>query len=55
MKTASTSTEISLSRYCGKDDIVTPLSITDEMERKKLNVFPRNYLKIQLSGLHQYF
>jgi len=45
VKTASTSIEISLSRYCGKNDVITPISTEDEKEREKLNVFPRNYMK----------
>lgn len=44
-KTAGTSIEISLSRYCGKEDVITPISLEDEKIRKKLNVFPQNYLK----------
>jgi len=43
-KTAGTSIEISLSRYCGPDDIITPLNPEDEIIREKLNIFPKNYL-----------
>lgn len=42
-KTAGTSIEISLSRFCGKDDIITPLTSTDESIRETLGVFPQNY------------
>jgi hypothetical protein len=42
-KTAGTSIEISLSRYCGEQDILTPLSPEDEAVRRQLNIFPRNY------------
>jgi len=37
-KTASTSIEISLSRYCGENDVITPIELKDEKERKKLNL-----------------
>jgi len=44
-KTASTSIEIALSKYCGPDDIITPISGEDERIR---NAFgfpgPQNYL-----------
>jgi hypothetical protein len=44
-KTAGTSMEISLSRYCGPDDIITPfLNPEDEAFRRELNIFPRNDL-----------
>ena len=43
IKTAGTSIEISLSRFCGPDDIVTPISIKDEAIRKELGVYPQNY------------
>ncbi len=42
-KTAGTSIEISLSRFCGPDDIVTPISPKDEETRQELGIFPRNY------------
>lgn len=42
-KTAGTSIEISLSRFCGLDDIITPISFSDELIRKKLGIFPKNY------------
>jgi hypothetical protein len=44
VKTAGTSLETSISRYCGPADIVTPISPEDEAERKTLDVTPRNYL-----------
>lgn len=34
-KTASTSIEIALSKFCGDDDIITPLSIKDEEYRQR--------------------
>lgn len=43
-KTAGTSIEISLSRYCGDEDIITPLNPDEDEMRKELNVYPRNYL-----------
>lgn len=45
-KTAGTSLEIALSRYCGPDDIITPISETDEKVRQKLGYRgPQHYLK----------
>jgi hypothetical protein len=43
MKVASTSTEMALSRLCGPDDIVTPISQVDELERLKLGTSCRNW------------
>lgn len=42
-KTAGTSIEIALSRYCGPDDILTPISEEDERRRRKLGQAPRHY------------
>lgn len=43
-KTAGTSIEIALSKFCGPDDIVTPISREDEKLRRKLGFEgPRNY------------
>jgi len=42
-KIAGTSIEISLSRFCDPDDIITPISLQDELMRKKPGIFPRNY------------
>ncbi|MDJ0598363.1 MAG: sulfotransferase family 2 domain-containing protein [Crocosphaera sp.] len=42
-KTAGTSIEISLSRFCGNDDIITPLTSADEKIRQELGVVPQNY------------
>ncbi len=43
-KTAGTSVEMSLSRFCGEDDIITPFAgKTEEEFIKKLGVVPRNY------------
>lgn len=45
MKTASTSIEIALSKICGENDIITPISPVDEKKRQ-LNgsIGPQNYL-----------
>ena len=45
-KTAGTSVEIALSRYCGPDDIITPISPEDEKKRKEFGgIGPQNYKK----------
>ncbi len=44
-KTAGTSVEISLSRFCGPDDIITPIVLSDEKIREELEVFPQNYTR----------
>ncbi len=44
-KTAGTSIEIALSKYCGADDIITPVSPEDEKTRRDLGYpGPQNYL-----------
>lgn len=44
-KTAGTSVEIALSRFCGPDDVVTPISREDEVTRRELGgAGPQNYL-----------
>ncbi|HEY0104620.1 MAG TPA: hypothetical protein VGB91_00950 [Rhizomicrobium sp.] len=43
MKVAGTSVEIALSRLCGPDDIVTPISPIDELARLALGARCRNY------------
>ncbi len=44
-KTAGTSIEIALSRFCGDDDVITPISRADEVIRQSLGYAgPRNYL-----------
>jgi hypothetical protein len=49
-KTAGTSMEISLSRFCGEADIITPISPEDEKIRRDLGYRgPQNYL-IPFSG-----
>lgn len=46
-KTASTSVEIALSKFCGKDDIVTRMPEKDEQHRLKLGYMgARNYQKL---------
>lgn len=44
VKTGGTSVEIALSRYCGDEDVVTPISPEDEPTRQALGIAPRNYL-----------
>lgn len=44
-KTAGTSVEISLSRFCGEDDVITPLTAKDEAVRDELNVKPQNFTR----------
>lgn len=36
IKTAGTSVEIALSKYCGPDDVITPIMSEDEEKRRKL-------------------
>ncbi|WP_409305788.1 sulfotransferase family 2 domain-containing protein [Peribacillus sp. SCS-155] len=43
-KTAGTSIEISLSRYCGPNDIITPIAPEDEKIRAGLGIKPQNYI-----------
>ena len=44
-KTAGTSIEIALSKFCGKNDIITPISAEDELIRRELGYRgPQNYL-----------
>lgn len=43
MKTAGTSIEMALSRHCGPDDVITPISPEDEAARRRAGVSPRNY------------
>ena len=44
-KTAGTSTEIALSKFCGPDDIITPIEAKDEEMRRELGYpGPQNYL-----------
>jgi len=44
VKTGGTSVEIALSRYCGEEDVITPISPEDEPAREELGISPRNYL-----------
>jgi sulfotransferase famil protein len=45
-KTAGTSIEIALSKFCGPDDIITPHSPEDEIKRKEFGgIGPQNYKK----------
>ncbi|MFC7394394.1 sulfotransferase family 2 domain-containing protein [Scopulibacillus cellulosilyticus] len=43
-KTAGTSIEISLSRYCGKNDIITPIAPEDEEIRARMGIKPQNFM-----------
>lgn len=44
-KTAGTSTEIALSKFCGPDDVITPISEKDEQIRRQLGYRgPQNYI-----------
>ena len=44
-KTAGTSIEIALSKFCGEKDIITPITSEDEIIRKELKYRgPQNYL-----------
>jgi hypothetical protein len=50
-KTAGTSIEIALSKYCGPEDIITPISPPDEETRKSLGYpGPQNYQPYPLSA-----
>ena len=43
-KTAGTSTEIALSKFCGPNDVITPITDEDEALRKSLGYpGPQNY------------
>ena len=55
IKTAGTSIEISLSRYCGKEDVITPIVPEDEKIREKQNVSPQNYRKNGMGFLPKVF
>ena len=49
-KTAGTSVEISLSRFCGDDDIITPIDFADEAIRQLFGKKPQNYLDFDPQG-----
>jgi hypothetical protein len=44
-KTASTSMEISLSRFCGPEDVITPVNELDEPIRLEQGITPRNFTR----------
>jgi hypothetical protein len=45
-KTAGTSIEVALSRFCGEEDVITPLGEKDEAMRRKMAIRgPQNYYK----------
>ena len=54
VKKAGTSIEISISRFCGKDDIIVPFHKEDENIRKNLKVFPQNYIREQSKTWKEY-
>jgi len=49
-KTAGTSMEIALSKYCGPDDIITPISPNDESTRRSLGYRGPQNCEIPLSS-----
>lgn len=50
-KTASTSIEIALSKFCGPDDVITPIVETDEKVRRALGYRgPQNYRVTTAAG-----
>lgn len=50
-KTAGTSIEIALSKFCGPDDIITPISAEDEKMRTELGYRgPQNYMSTDWGG-----
>lgn len=50
-KTASTSIEIAMSKFCGPEDVITPIVATDEQVRTRLGYRgPQNYLVESVSG-----
>jgi len=52
-KTAGTSVEIALSRVCGPEDVITPISRKDEILRKELGgIGPQNY---RIPGRPRYY
>lgn len=56
VKTGGTSVEIALSRYCGDEDVITPISPEDEPTRLELGLTPRNYLAPRAAyGLPDYY
>lgn len=51
-KTAGTSVEIALSKYCGPDDIITPIALDDEKTRSELGYpGPQNFKGSSSSGV----
>ncbi len=48
-RTAGTSLEIVLSRYCGPKDVITPLPTEDELIRRDLDVYPCNHARWPMS------
>ena len=50
-KTAGTSFEIALSRFCGEQDTLTPISEKDELTREEMGFAgPRNYNLVRKNG-----
>ena len=48
-KTASTSIELALTKFCGDDDIITPLAVKDEETKKELGLRGQQNLKVGLA------
>ena len=52
MKVAGSSFEIYLSKFCGDEDVITPLNEKEELIRKKLYIRNKqNYEKIFLKNI----
>ncbi len=52
-KTAGTSIEIALSRFCGASDVITPISAEDELERRELGFREPQNTNVPLRFLSQ--
>lgn len=50
-KTAGTSIEASLSRYCGGTDVITPISLPDEPWRGQFGICPQHHLPGQTADI----
>ena len=54
-KTVGTSIEIALSKFCGEQDIITPIMKEDEVIRQNLGYKrPQNYLEPNRKNVHYY-
>ncbi|NEQ36330.1 MAG: hypothetical protein F6K40_08560 [Okeania sp. SIO3I5] len=50
IRTAGTSVEIYLSRFCGDNEVITPISWEDKAIRKLPGKKPQNYLDFDAQG-----